>query len=423
MRSVGLFPGSTEPWTPEHVISSRAPAKKNTYRMAFESLENKPLERKDAVVTVMIKDEKEPLIIGKRKPPRLIQYRSSRITAYYAQWMAPFEHTFYGIHVNGFPAFAKHMNSYERAEAVVSMGGPGRTYVMLDHKQFDGHISVDHLKFEHAMYDWVYRDPQLASALKYQLSNNCYSRCGLGWKVKGGRMSGDFNTSLGNNIVNFAILYLWLKHIGVPNSEMRFLLDGDDSVLSVPDAYVDKLDLEFFKLFGFEMTIEALAKEPERVTFCQTRPVFTGTVWRMCRLFERACGRMQYTIRKHRGIGWVRYARGIAVAERQLGDGLPIFAALGRRMCELIPNLPPIIDNEQYYKCWKEPGYAALPISDECRASFALAFDITPTHQLALEQMLASASLADPLFELVRSTEPWVKPRGKTAEQVVRVGA
>lgn len=398
MRSTGLYPGSLEPWTPEQVVKTRAPAKRRTYRDAYDSFRDKGIQHKDSVVTGMIKFEKHDS--SKIKPPRLIQFRSTRYTAHIAQWLAPFEKQFYQARWGNLPVFAKGMNSYQRANNIVAMGGPGRRYLMLDHKQFDGHISVDHLKFEHACYNWVFRDSALSDALKWQLKNRCYTRSGQDWTAVGGRMSGDFNTSLGNNIINLAVLMLWADHLGVLQDTL-FFLDGDDSVVSLPDYVVD-YQLEYFERYGFEMSIEAEGIVPEDVIFCQTRPVCTGAEWRMTRSYERAVSRMQYTIRTQCGRGWLRYARGVAEAERILGDGLPIFAALGQRLCELIPKVAPLFDNNDYYRMWAEPPYVCKPITSVCRASFSLAWGISATEQRAIEAVIASASLADPLFQLYK---------------------
>jgi len=402
LRKNGFYPGSVEPWSPEQVVRTRAPAKRDKYRRAFESLAETGLLHNHGIIGTMVKFEKHD--VAKTKPPRLIHFRTKEYTAYVAQSLAPFEKELYASELNGFPVFAKHMNSYQRGEAVAAMFGEDRTYVMLDHKQFDGHISVDHLSLEHAVYNWIFQDAELRDALRSQLNNRCYSREGYYYKVKGGRMSGDFNTSLGNNIINLTILMLWLRHLGVPREEWRILLDGDDCVLNVPTKYVSDLKLDFFELYGFEVTLEGTCKEPEHVSFCQTKPIYTGDGWRMTRAYERACGRMQYTIRKQRGIGWVRLARGIAESERQLGDGIPIFGALGKRLCEVVPEVRPLADDE-YYRTWREPAYTGKEVTTHARASFALAWDIMPGEQMALERYFATASLADPLLEL------WAKER------------
>jgi hypothetical protein len=401
MRSNGLFPKCIERWSPKQVINTRSPCKKETYRRAYEYLDRNNIEHRNSMVKAMIKFEKAGTD-KIHKGPRLIQYRGPIYTAELASYIAPVEKRVYDLELNGFKCFAKHMNSIQRAEAIVSMGGPDRAYVMLDHKHYEGHIGVEALKFEHSVYDWLYgHDKHLSEILSWQLRNTVYARSGQKWKIRGTRMSGDYNTSSGANIINLAAISLWAKHIGVPDHELRVLLDGDDCVISLPKAFLENLDLNFFTRYGFEVTLEGIGLEPEEVIFCQTRPIETGSGWRMCRSFERSGARMQYSIRSLRGKGWVRYARGIAQAERLMGDGMPIFAALGRRLCELVPKLAPIYDNNDYYRMWCEPPYTALPVTDTCRASFALAFGISPTEQVVIEKSFATARLADPLFALV----------------------
>jgi len=397
LRRNGFYPGCIDAWSPEHVISTRASSKRANYKKAYDSLEIDPIKHKDSVVKVMVKNEKHP--VDKIKPPRLIQYRNTRYVAKAMQYMAPIETKLYQMEFNGYPVFAKHMNYHQRGEAIAAMGGPDYCYVMLDHKAFDGHISVDHLEFEHAIYNWAVKDPDFAELLTWQLKNRCFSRCGYNWRVEGGRMSGDPNTSLGNNMINLAVLLLWAKHIGC-YKYIRMLLDGDDCVLALPRRFMSDLQLDFFTRFGFEMTLEATGNCPEEVIFCQTRPIFDGKTWCMSRNYERAGSKLQYTTHQQRGVGWLRYARGIALSERNLGDGMPIFSAIGKRLCELIPDVRPLLDPSSEYKRFNERPYADREVTLESRVSFSYAWGISCHMQELIENHIASARVADPLFSI-----------------------
>lgn len=115
--------------------------------------------------------------------------------------------------------------------------------VGVDAEKFDQHVSVDALKTEHEIYKRLYNDaPELCWLLKQQLANRCRGNFvdgSLSYEVKGSRMSGDINTSLGNVTIMCLMLYSYLEHAGVECVEVAN--DGDDAVLIVDERELGKL--------------------------------------------------------------------------------------------------------------------------------------------------------------------------------------
>lgn len=71
-------------------------------------------------------------------------------------------------------------------------------------------MSVQALKWEHSIYNAMFRSDELAELLGWQLTNKGFARTTDGlikYEVKGCRMSGDMNTALGNCMIMCALVY------------------------------------------------------------------------------------------------------------------------------------------------------------------------------------------------------------------------
>lgn len=251
--------------------------KRRRYEAAARSLESKPLVRADSYPSVFIKSEKWV----EDKAGRLISARSPRYNAEVGRYLLPAEPRVYGA-IDGVWGSATIMKGYtpERRAAVVD--GHWASFedpcaVGMDFSKYDQHISQAALQYEHGFYLSMYGgDSKLQQLLSWQLSTTCYANVRDGrvkYTVKGGRMSGDMNTAMGNCIITAALIHAYSAEIRV---RTRAMVDGDDSVV-----FMERRDLQQFasgivpwmRQRGFILMVEAPVFEKCGIEFCQCRYV------------------------------------------------------------------------------------------------------------------------------------------------------
>jgi len=437
-RQQGIYPGSIERWSPEQVVATRAPAKKATYARAFRSLEQDEISTKDAFVKAFIKHEKGPQLVTEfdgeaHKPSRLIQHRDERFCAQLATFLAPLEHELYKLEYHGTRIYGKSLNQYQTADEIVKADDTASRYFMLDHSAFDSHISGELLNLEHQLYLWVFQnDPELKQMLDLQTNNRVYLTGGfrfdtidldaairkwviftkddsytfkkdtperLTYLIREyiedgdtprkwpGRMSGDFNTGLGNSIINSLVLYAFgARNLLNNNPCFRFCVNGDDCWGTIPLDFTMP-SYEQFREWGMTTKLEGEALSPEGVQYCQARPVLTSHGWMMVRDFRRVLNRLPYTIRRYSGKAWDAYARGVADCELALGLGIPVLDAIARSLDKQFADVKaPLVDrSDEYSYILARQVKDNRTITSAARISYALAFDITPQEQEILE--------------------------------------
>lgn len=160
--------------------------------------------------------------------------------------------------------------------------------VGLDASRFDQHISFDALKWEHSVYNSIFRCSELRKLLNVQLKNKGFAFLDgykLTYESVGTRASGDMNTSLGNCLIMCVLVRRFCEEVGL-NAELAN--NGDDCMLFMERSQLHRLNglKEWFMDFGINMKTEPPAYLFEQVEFCQTRPVCLDPVldeWIMCR--------------------------------------------------------------------------------------------------------------------------------------------
>jgi len=152
----------------------------------------------------------------------------------------------------------------------------------LDAERFDEHVHWKMLEWEHAIYRYMFNRcsraerVELAKLLRRQLQNRCKVR-GATWRASyvtlGTRASGDMNTALGNCTIMCALIWIYMKELGITKFEL--LNNGDDCVLIIEKDELYKLSglKAWFLDFGFTMKMEQPVYEMEHIEFCQCRPV------------------------------------------------------------------------------------------------------------------------------------------------------
>lgn len=282
-------------WTHDEFVQSYTGSKQRRYASAASTLSKRGLRRSDGYLKTFIKAE---LYNGTTKAdpcPRLIQPRSAEYNVIIGCYLRPAEKLIYKAidKVFGHHVVLKCDNMFKRASTICQYWSEFKDpcFVGLDASRFDQHVSPEALSFEHNLYNSIFRDPVLASALEWQIDQIGFANMVDGdvtYKVKGCRASGDMNTALGNVYLMCAITHHFLQALPC---KWRFINDGDDCGIFIEKADVQLLDAlpEHHLRFGFEMEVEEPAYVLEQIEFCQCRPIqLSAQEWMMVRNIHKA---------------------------------------------------------------------------------------------------------------------------------------
>lgn len=371
--------------------------KRAIYQRAVDSLKARWLTVKDAFVDTFLKAEKINFDSKGDPAPRVIQPRSPRYNVGVGRYLKLFEKQL--LHrgfrrVFGYDVVMKGLNAQEVGAALASnwyeSGFKEPAAVGLDASRFDQHVSVDALKWEHSVYNSVFRSPELRKLLSWQLCNTGIARVDgkkVTYKVNGCRMSGDINTGLGNCLLMSSIVIAYCEANRIKH---RLANNGDDCVLFVEKSDISRLagiDAWFLD-FGFKLTREAPVFVLEEVEFCQSHPVLCANGWRMVRDPRTAMSKDCVSL-----IGWdtedeiKSWAHAIGTCGSALTSGVPVWHAWYQRLVAMGNGASEGV-MERVYDCgmgFMAQGVSGCEIDAISRHSFWRAFGILPDMQEALE--------------------------------------
>jgi hypothetical protein len=267
--------------------------------------------------------------------------------------------------------------------------------VSTDAARFDQHTSVGALKFEHKHYTLFYRSldkERLRELLSWQLNNRFYAYMDDGrfkFKTRGRRCSGDMNTGIGNSIIMASLLdqYCKLLHI-----ESEIAVNGDDATVIMENTDVDRFIgglSAFFNLAGYTIKQTPSTKHFEEIDFCQTRPVYDGSRWVMVRGLEALAKDCLCTLPHLTPLLYRRWLAAVGKCGKSLAGGIPIYNSFYKAMIRAADGAEPLEHPslESGFEMlargmrreFQEPTPAA-------RASFYLAFGISPQDQMQMER-------------------------------------
>lgn len=386
-------------------------AKRARYVTATDNLLVGGLTQKHARVTCFSKAEKLDSA-GILKYPRAIQFRHAKYCVALARYLKPCEHPIYRFRGDGrhFPAtrlIGKGLSQAARAKLLVrklsAFSAP--RIVSLDATKFDLHVSLELLQIEH----WVYLQmcqgyPEFAKLLSWQLYNEGFTRTGIRYQARGGRMSGDMNTALGN-----CVLMILMVSAFMAGRKYDVLDDGDDCLLIVEESelsWVLENAHATFLTFGMEIKVENVAATIEGVEWCQSHPVqYAPGAWKFVRnpykVFSTCMGGVKYVDSdKARR----KLLNTIGMAEMVLNLGVPVMQSFAQAIMRNAATTQFIELQEadpMYYRLHHELKAMNLkqlsrldprPITDTARHSFWLAFGIPVCEQLEMEAFFSSWS-------------------------------
>lgn len=326
------------------------------------------------------------------KEDRCVQFRTVVFNAAIGRHLHGVEHLVYRYFVNpnGIPVIVKGMSPFLRAAVLKAHAAQFKdpVFILADHSRFDAHVNEQILKQEHRFYLRCRGyDPELAQLCKWQQSNIGFSAGGIVYRIRGKRMSGDYNTALGNSLLNVAMMTVVFRERGVVG---HMMVDGDDSVIIIDRRNLGKLTglASDFLSFGFVTEIE-IAEEIEHAEFCQSRLVETtyGPVFvRNPRKYLSLIGQ---SVRNMPELTQVQWVAAKAMCDALMNPGVPVYTAVTRRVIDdsgvridEIEKFNFLSVDEQYKKSICNARFWTFDhVSDSARVSFERAWGMDTTEQ------------------------------------------
>ncbi|QKN22688.1 RNA-dependent RNA polymerase [Erysiphe necator associated tombus-like virus 6] len=375
---VSTMPKHVETMSYKTVIDCYDGAKKRRYKTAREEMRDGERLRAWSAVQMFVKPDRYDAGNVWDKAPRAIQFRHPCFNLKMAKFLKPFEHAYYSmVDWTGYRVVAKGQNNLQRAENIVECSKmfDNPVYVLMDHKKFDAHVLVEHLRFLHRIYDRCFRDKRLTKLLQYQIHNRCFSKGGIRYKVEGTRMSGDYDTGLGNTLLNHYMIFNVLHGL-----KYHLLLDGDDSVVIMEKRDLGRIHKDSFLRMGMETTIEVVT-ELHQVEFCRAKLLVLDPP-RFARDPIRALSNMTVSFKSYPAAGALQYIAGLGVGEAAASNGVPIIGPIAWKMSQA--HSKPILDENIKYMY----GAAGDPllIDDDARELFYEQYGISPQIQRVMEK-------------------------------------
>lgn len=369
---------------------------------------------KDSWISGFVKFEKCSVKDG--RDPRLISPRSPKFNLAIGIYLKPLEKALYRAidFLFGHRVVLKGFNALEQGKILrehwCAVDDP--VCIMIDASRFDEHVHQDALRFEHDVYRGFFPgDSEFSRILDFQLNNTfvCNADDGyLKFEVKGRRMSGDMNTSMGNVLLMSSMMYQYLCQ-RLPQGSWRFADNGDDCLVILPGRLLHLVgDLGIcMECWGFPCTIDGPVDSFESIEFCQTHPVFDGENWVMVR-DPRTCITKDWIVTKRitEEHVWRSYRREIALCGLAAYANMPIFRSMYRCMLRGCERSKAVYDSNQSGLRQLARGMHAddREPSDAARVSFFCAFGIPPVHQRAIEMVYDRMTV-----EWVFQTHPYTR--------------
>lgn len=395
--------GWQSPVTREEFLGFYKGPRLATYRRAVDSLALMPLRPRDAQLKTFVKAEKLNFSLKPDPAPRVIQPRGPRFNVEIGKFLRPLERKMYHSidELFGAPTIMSEYNSFETARILKdkwdSFTNP--ICVGMDASRFDQHVSTQALKFEHSIYDGIFKSKELRVLMRHQLVNIGLATANDGWfryKKIGSRMSGDMNTSLGNKL-----LMCLMSHSYVSTLPCRVLFanNGDDCLLFLERKDLHKLSgmSKYYSDFGFKIVCETPVSDFERVEFCQSQPIRSNGLWRMVRNIKTCLSKDLTCVNLgHNEDEYRSWLFDVGTCGSTVALDVPIFTSFYRMLKRMGKqgSYQGKSDNgyRWYYNAARKVKKKLSNIPDaDGRFSFWVATGITPDLQIELESILDEA--------------------------------
>lgn len=383
------------------IMANTRPAIRSRYQRAHDNIISGRLTLEDLDTRVKGFVKYEKMDISKlEKAPRMIQYRGFE----YTYWLKSFilSHSL-AIKSSGVKWHGQDVTTiFSKLHDSVSLAAMLRNHwdsfldpvaICLDHSKFDGHYSKDLLEIEHGYWARVFKSRFLQRLLKVQLKNKGVTAHGLTYKTLGTRCSGEYTTSEGNSLLNYAMLKTWCMINGV---ESKIVVNGDDSIVFISRKDLSKLnphDLSYFNNFNMETELDIIAEDFRLISFCQMKPIRiisnNEEIWYMVREPYRVLSRAQYMSSQHR-FCVERVLAGIGLCDLAVYSGIPVLQNFALyEMASAKFNRPLGSVDKIPARASGRSEVLIRPVESVTRMDFEAAFGISVDEQLKIESLFA----------------------------------
>lgn len=418
----------TEPVSYETLKASRkwSPDKVKRYDKAYEKLcEIGELRYKDSFTSFFTKDENAPFSLDSgvmvHKAARIVQQRSYHYSLRNALFLDPIEHQVYNFtgFSRGVPitrTMGKGLNMRTRAKLLERKlkGFENPVVFSIDASRYDKHLVKDLLKLEHAIYLHCCDDPEFRKLLEWQHTTRGFSEHWTYFLNRGGRVSGDFNTSVGNCIIMLLMLMAYLDKF----SKFDIACDGDDSLIFVEKHEEDLFSdfYESFTQFGMNMKLENRSETLEGIIWCQSRPVMVRGKYRMVPSPVKTISHLMSSPKMSPDTPDFNrsYLQAIGLGEFSIFNGVPVLMEFARALIRNTDGAARYTfqdsDPRAYFYRVNEKQYGTAkrrePIVPdlESRLSFERVWGVSVADQLVAEQVLRDWTIdfAAPAEEIIQ---------------------
>lgn len=387
-------------------IATRSGSKRLMYARARDELMTRPVPL-PTLAQLSFFTKTESTVWNKKQVPRIVSPRSFGFNYLLGKYLRPIEHRVFSALasvVGTDVCVAKGLTQLQKGELIAGKLKPGYVCVGLDASRFDQTIGRELLLAEHALYKLCYKGDGLLSALlRCQLHNKGVARCrdGIVYADIGAmRCSGDQNTSLGNCIISCLLAKLFFIESGIEDGDI--LNDGDDLLMFLPESCLHRLEglSCWYNRWGLRMKVEPVARIPEEVEFCQSRPVWTPRGYLLVRNWQKACntdfsgGPRIADMRDY-----LVHLRNVGVCGLALAAGVPIHQAMYMAAIRhgKTGKMTPEVAGLHYQARIEWAGGACArftPVHWRTRDSFWMAFGVSPAQQEAIEGWFATSGFS-----------------------------
>ncbi len=391
------------PVGPDELLDMYRGRKKTIYEQAYQSLCDKPVTSADALIKVFVKCEK----VKRDGAPRCIQPRDPRYNFEVGRYIKPVEHRLYRRIAKIYGDGPTVMKGYTVQGVARVIKGKWDSFadpvaVGLDATKFDMHVCESMLRWEHSIYEAIYRDNKLKWLLSLQRRNRGIGRAPDGklrYRTRGKRASGDMNTALGNCIIMCGLVWAYARERGV---SIKLVNNGDDCVV-----FMERVDLlkfmagldKWFLRMGFRMTCEDPVYSLEQIEFCQMKPINTVNGWTMVRNISTALYKDTMCLSNYDETGLRKWMMAVGECGLALCSGVPIMQSFykayirnGVRGGKAESSMELCSSGLRMMRGELESKESEVSV--EARVGVFVAWGITPDEQIALENHFDTWTLA-----------------------------
>jgi len=200
-----------------------------------------------------------------------------------------------------------------------------------------------------------------------------------------------------------ALVYGLLTKLNLTRSNrslVHLFNNGDDCVLIGERADILRVEVEVashFALAGFVMKVEPIVDVLEKVSFCQTQPVYDGVGWRMVRDIRVSLSKDATLLSRRYAEQPLLTNQLYAVGEcgMALTGGIPVLQEYYKAMRRggVQGHVDERFLDSGFYRLSKGLSGKERVVEDATRVSFCRAFGIVPDLQVELERYYAGIDM------------------------------